>query len=64
MNLFIIFDILHYIPNFTIEDFTEHLYGMRTNALIPFQSCNLSRADVVFLNQCILGNPTLFHYIP
>ena len=39
---------------YSIKNLAKHFDGVSANTLIPFQAGNLCRADVVFLNQCVL----------
>lgn len=62
--LFFIRDIFHDISNLTVENSAEHFDGVRADTFIPFQTGDLSRADIELLDQGILGNASLFHNIP
>ena len=43
-------NILHHIFDSAMQDFTEHINSMRANAFVPFESRNLCRADVIYLD--------------
>lgn len=57
-------NILHDFANIAVQNPAEHLDGVRADALVSFQSRNLSGADAVFFNECILRNAALFHRFP
>ena len=62
--LIIVRDVFHYVPNFTVEDFTKDFDGMGADTLIPPQSGDLSGADIVLFDKSILGDVFLLHNIP
>ena len=49
------------VAGLTIEDLTEYFQRVGADAFIALEPGDLSRADVVFFNQRILGNPFFFH---
>ena len=62
--LYVIRNIFHNVTDFTVKYLAEDLNSMGAYTLISLQSGNLSGADVVILDQRILGNTLLFHDIP
>ena len=57
-------NVFSYFQEVSWEDFTEKINGMGADTLIALQSCNLPRAYLIFLNQCVLRDASLFHHIP
>ena len=54
----------NYAVAFAAENPAKHTDGMRADAFISFQSCNLARADVVCMNQCVLRHALFAHGFP
>lgn len=62
--LFVIGNVSHNVPNFTVQNFAENINGVCTYTFVPFQSGNLTWTYMILLNQRILGDSFLFHHIP
>ena len=60
----IIGDVTHDISHVAVEDTTEHIDRVRTDAFVPFQSSDLSGAYVMILDEGVLGDALFFHEFP
>ena len=60
----IIWYILHDVSNLTGQDSAKHFNGMGADAFIPFQSRDLSGADIIPFDKHVLCDAFLFHDIP
>lgn len=64
MGEVLILNILHNVPYIALQNATKHLNRMGADALIAFEPGDLSGADVVLFNQCVLSNALAFHNRP
>lgn len=56
--------VFHNVPDLAMEYFTEDFDGVGADALISFEPCDLSGADMVLLDQSVLGDSLLLHNLP
>ena len=54
----------HDVRDIAVENFTEFVNGIGTDAFIPFQTGQLGRTDLVSVDQFILRDSLLFHNFP
>ena len=47
-----------------MKNFAEDINCMSTDALVSLETRDLRRANVVFLDECVLRNALLFHGLP
>lgn len=57
-------NILHNVSNITVQNSAKHIDRMGTDAFVALEPGNLSGADVVALDEGVLRNALLFHYVP
>ena len=61
---FLVGNIFHDIFHAALQYAAEHLDGVGRDTFVALQPGDLCRADVVFLDQRILGDPSLLHHLP
>ena len=63
LGLFI-WNIFHNIPNVAVQNLAEYADGMGAYAFIALQARDLRRADMIGMNESILGDPFCPHGFP
>lgn len=59
-----IWDVLHDVLNFAAQYFAKRIDCVCADAFVSFQAGDLARADMVFVDQCILRDALRFHCVP
>lgn len=57
-------DISHDVPYLTVQDLAEYFDGVGADALVPLQPGDLGRADVIGLDERVLGDAFFLHHVP
>ena len=63
-GLFLFVCILHNVFHIALQNSAKHIDGVCADAFISFQSCELAGADVVPLDQSVLGDAFFFQDLP
>jgi len=62
--LLIIGNVFHHVFDLAIQDFAEHIDGVRADAFVALQAGDLAGADAISVNQGVLRHALFTHGFP